>query len=323
MMRGGALWLVASLAVMPCSADPLPDAAPPVGAPSPPAAAPADQPPGQRIAVAASDKPPVSLYVEEHGSGPPLLLLHGLGESTFTWHEILPRLAAKHRVIALDLKGFGRSDKPDDGAYTADDQAALVARFIVDRNLDGVTVIGHSFGGSVALRLADQPEISGTSRVRRFVVIGAPALPRTAARRLDIVKTPVIPDTLASALPADAMARLLLSEAMGGQSASEEDVAGYAAPYTDPAALKAFFATARAIVGETDRQAIAKRFKAIRQPVLVVWCRKDPIVPVRSGRQLAAALPKARFKLLEGCHHLPQHETPQTLLSALETFLAD
>lgn len=312
--RGGIVGL--ALAGMMLAAAPI-DAAPPATVERP-----ASEAAGHRIALTLPDREPVSLYYEEHGSGPPLLLLHGLGESLFTWHEILPALAARHHVIALDLKGFGRSDKPDDGAYTADDQAALVARFIAERGLDGLTVIGHSFGGTVALRTALADGIAGTTRIRRIAVIGAPALPRATARYLDLVMTPLIPDTFAAVLPPDAMARLLLKEAMGGRTPSEKNVEGYAAPYREHAAMRAFFATARSIIAEHDAKAIAARYRAVKQPVLVVWCRKDPIVSLRSGRQLAAALPRGRLVVLEGCHHLPQHERPQTLLRTLRPFLA-
>lgn len=278
---------------------------------------------GSRIELAsAPGKPPVTLYYEEHGKGLPLLLLHGLGESIFTWHEILPALAARNRVVALDLKGFGHSDKPDDGAYSADDQAALVARFILERGLSDVTLVGHSFGGTVALRTALVEGIAGKGRIRRIAVISAPALPRATARQLDLVLMPLVPDTVALVLPPEGVARLLLKEALDGGEPSESDVKGYAAPYHDPAALSSFLATARSIVNERDAAAVAKRYRAIKQPVLAVWCRKDPIVPLRSGRQLVATLPRARLAILDGCHHLPQHERPKALLKALAPFLA-
>lgn len=278
---------------------------------------PAPESSGSRVTLTIIGQPPITLYYEEVGAGPPLLLLHGLGESTFTWHDILPALAARNRVIALDLKGFGRSDKPDDGAYSADDQAVLVARFILERRLSDLTVVGHSFGGTVALRTALVESIAGKGRIRRIVAIGAPALPRAAARRLDLVMTPLVPDAVAAVVPAETAARFLLKEAMGGRAPSEENVKGYAEPYEDRDAMRAFFATARSIINEQDADAIKARYRAIKQPVLLVWCRKDPIVPLRSGRQLAAALPHARLSILEGCHHLPQHERPKQLLKAL------
>ncbi|AHB50422.1 hypothetical protein W911_16610 [Hyphomicrobium nitrativorans NL23] len=286
--------------------------------PAPPAEA-----PGHRIELAVSGHAPVTLYYEERGEGSPILLLHGLGESTFTWHEIAPRLAEGHRVIALDLKGFGRSDKPADEAYGADDQAALVAAFLLARDLDAVTLVGHSFGGTVALRTALAGGIRGTDRIRRIAVIGAPALPRSTARHLDLVKMPGLPDMVASTLSPELLARILLSEAMGGEAAVSDDmVEGYAAPYRDPDAMQSFLATARAIVKEEGAKAIVKRYRAIRQPVLVVWCRNDPIVPLRAGRRLAAALPSATLEILDRCHHLPQHERPDALLAELEKFLA-
>lgn len=278
---------------------------------------------GDRIALEHPGQPPVSLYYEEHGSGPPLLLLHGLGESVFTWHEILPALAARHRVIALDLKGFGKSDKPDDAAYSADDQAELVGRFIVKRGLEDLTVIGHSFGGTVALRAALADGIKGTTHIRRLVVIGAPALPHATSPGLDLVVTPLVPDAVAAVFPPEEAARFLLKEAMGGRTPRQKDIEGYAAPYRDVEATRAFLATARSIVNEQDAEAVAKRYKSIDQPVLVVWCRNDPIVPLRSGRRLAAALPRARLAVLDGCHHLPQHERPKALVRTLMPFLAD
>jgi len=284
--------------------------------------APAAAPEGHRITLAqGAGRAPVTLYYEEHGSGPPLLLLHGLGESTFTWHDVLPALAARHRVIALDLKGFGRSDKPDDGAYGADDQGALVARFILDRSLDRLTLVGHSFGGTVALRTMLAKDPGAGERIARIAVIGAPALPRATARHLDLVKTPIIPDALASSLSPETLARLLLREAMGGpDNVREDDVAGYAAPYSDAAALRAFFVTARTIVNERNAQTIARRYRSIDVPVLALWCRDDPIVPLKAGRRLVAALPRAKLTVLEGCHHLPQHEKPEALARMLTTF---
>jgi pimeloyl-ACP methyl ester carboxylesterase len=279
--------------------------------------------PGKHIEIApAPNKPAVSLHYEEQGSGPPLLLLHGLGESTFTWRDVRPALATRYRVIALDLKGFGKSDKPDDGGYGADDQALLVERFIATLGLEKVSIVGHSFGGTVALRTALAESATSQKRIRRIVVISAPALPRAASRELDLImKTPFVPDTVALIVPTHAAARFLLKEAMNGREPSEGIVEGYAAPYEDKAAIHAFLATARSIVDERDTKAITKRYRDIKVPVLAVWCRKDPIVPLRSGRRLVAALPRASLSVLDGCHHLPQHERPKQLVQAIRKFL--
>jgi pimeloyl-ACP methyl ester carboxylesterase len=113
----------------------------------------------------------VNLYYEEQGKGPPVLLLHGFGASTFTWRHIAPELAQTHRVIAVDLKGFGQSDKPFDERYSVSDQAELLAQLIEDKDLRDLTIVGHSFGGGVALRLALEANARLQGRISRLVLL--------------------------------------------------------------------------------------------------------------------------------------------------------
>ena len=137
-----------------------------------------------------------------------------------------------------------------------------------------------------------------------------------------VVNTPAIPDLVSSALLAETLARLLLHEAMGGKSPLEDElVEGYAAPYRDRDAVRAFLVTARSIVTEQGAEDVARRYGTIAQPVLLVWCRRDHIVPVQSGKRLASALRQARLVTMRGCHHLPQHEKPKELLRTLDAFL--
>lgn len=262
----------------------------------------------------------VSLYAEETGSGAPIVLLHGLGASTFTWRKIVPALARDHRVIALDMLGFGRSDKPLDADYSADAEAQLVAAFMEKLSLEGVTLIGHSFGGTVALRVASRPDAG--KRIARLVIISAPALPEAAASYLDAIEIPAVPDAVTIAMPPDLIARLLLKEAHGGSNdVSEEDVVGYAAPYHDVAAKRTFLAAARGIVSETGAKTIAARYRTIEEPKLLVWCRNDTVVPLRSGRELARTLRGADLTVMTGCHHLPQDEQPAKLIDIITSFV--
>ncbi len=99
---------------------------------------------------------PVELAYREYGAEnrDTLILIHGFGESKYTWRFIAHKLAERYRVIALDLKGFGDSPKIEDRDYSIYDQAKLVEKFIVDRGLSRVTLIGRSFGGGVSLVLA-------------------------------------------------------------------------------------------------------------------------------------------------------------------------
>ena len=114
---------------------------------------------------------PVKLYYQEEGSGRPLLLIHGFGASTFTWRRVAPDLARDHRVIAVDLKGFGQSDKPFDSRYSVYDQAELLAQLIEEKDLRDLTLVGHSYGGGIALLLALEADGRLQGRLSRLVLL--------------------------------------------------------------------------------------------------------------------------------------------------------
>src|SRR5262249_43701126 len=112
---------------------------------------------------------PVRLHYQDEGKGPLPVLIHGFGASSYPWRHLAPALARDHRVIAVDLKGFGQSDKPFDERYSVFDQADLLAQLIVDKNLHNLTLVGHSFGGGGALLLALQADPSLNGRISKLV----------------------------------------------------------------------------------------------------------------------------------------------------------
>jgi pimeloyl-ACP methyl ester carboxylesterase len=165
--------------------------------------------PGYRIALEVPGRSTTALYAEESGDGPPLILLHGLGGSLFTWRHVVTALSREHRVIALDMKGFGQSDKPFDEHYSAADQAALVSAFIRKRGLSGVTLVGHSFGGVVALRTArDFAREPGV--IARLVVMDTPALQQDLSDGAWFFSVPRLPYVAMAVTPPDLMTRMML-----------------------------------------------------------------------------------------------------------------
>lgn len=268
-----------------------------------------------RITLAPQGQPPVALYVEEQGRGAPIVLLHGLGGSGYSWHRQVPELARSHRVITLDLRGFGRSDKPFDTRYSAADQAQLVAAFLATRGLSGVTLVGHSFGGVVSLLVALDPAAS--RRIARLVLVSTPALPQAFSPGVAFLRKPVLPYLALMLMPAELPTAFgLFSEKADMSHVGEADVRIYAEPLRDSAGRHALIETARQLRPANAAQIIS-RYPSIRQPTLVVSCRNDQVVPLSTAQRLSQMLPRARLEVLEGCDHIPSEQRPEAVTALI------
>ncbi len=275
-----------------------------------------------RIAVAPPGEAPVTLYVEERGKGPPLVLLHGLGGSGYSFRYIVPALARTHRVITLDLKGFGASDKPLDANYHANDQARLVVAFLRQRRLQQVVLAGHSFGGVVALLTAFEVNRTEPTRIKRLVLMNAPAFPQRVPSRQWFLTLPIVPYVALAVVPPILTAREALATVRRmTPPATDREAIAYAEPLYETGGRHALIATTRGMV-DMDPRHVVVGYPSIRQPTLVLWCRHDPTVPLTTGERLTQVLPRARLHVLEHCDHAPAEEQPLETADALVHFLA-
>lgn len=264
---------------------------------------------------------PVNLYYQEQGKGPPVLLLHGFGASTFTWRHVIPELAQTHRVIAVDLKGFGQSDKPFDERYSVLDQAELLAQLIEDKDLRDLTIVGHSFGGGVALRLALDANDRLGGRIVRLVLLNSIAYPQQIPVFFRLLDMPLVSQVGVRMVPPSVQTRVALQIAYHDDSKIDpEQVEIYAAPLKTAAGKHAIVQSARQIVPE-DIDTLPERYKTITLPTLILWCDHDRIVPLDVGLKLRRTLPNSTLRLVEGCGHMPQEEQPETTLTLLKGFI--
>ena len=264
---------------------------------------------------------PVKLFVEEKGEGSPLLLIHGFGASTFTWREIAPPLARQRRVIAVDLKGFGQSDKPFDERYSVFDQAELLKQLIIDKDLRDLTLIGHSFGGGVALVLAldEDPQLKG--RIKKLVLLDTIAYPQDIPVAFKMLDMPVVSHVGVRMLPPAVQARLALRIAyLDNSKIDDDEVEMYAAPLRTAAGKHAIIHSARQIMPE-DLEEISKRYASIELPTLIAWCDYDRVVPLDVGLKLRRTLPNATLEIIDSCGHMPHEEQPEATLELIEDFL--
>jgi pimeloyl-ACP methyl ester carboxylesterase len=260
------------------------------------------------------------LYWEQHGSGPPLVCLHGFGASTYTWREVLASFTRTHTVYALDLKGFGRSPKPLDDAYAPEDQARLVLDFIDRRGLRQVILAGHSYGGGVALTTALALRQRGEGWLHGLILLGAASYPQDFPAFIRLLRWPIAGWFAARAPVRFAVRFVLRSAYYDPARIPEASIVEYGRALHERGGRHALRQTAKQIL-PADVDAICARYPTLHVPALLVWGRHDTIVPLAIGQRLASALPQAELVVAEDVAHLPHEETPAAVRPAIEAFL--
>ena len=265
---------------------------------------------------------PLRLAVVDRGKGRPILLLHGFATSSFTWQAIAPQLSKNHRVIAVDLRGFGASDKPLDDHYSVFDQADAIAAFIEQENLKDLTIIGHSFGGGITLALALKSAEQPQSRLRNIVLIDSIAYKQPMPIFFRLLQIPMLGEVSMTLVPPEVQAAQGLRLAYYDRDKiTSRAVAEYANTLYSPASKHALIKTVEQIIPPNIEE-ISDRYKTIKLPTLVLWCKDDKVVPAIFGRRLRADITTSELVVFDHCGHMPQEEKPEDTARAIEAFLA-
>ncbi len=224
-------------------------------------------------------------------------------------------------MVSVDLKGFGAAPKPDDGAYSPADQAELLCRLILQRDLRRVTLIGHSLGGGICLIASLHLLELDPNRIHRLVVISGASYAQRLPPFVWFANHRRIGIGLMRLLGARSVVRWVLRGIVFDPArVSRAQVKGYAEPLTDRDARRALVDTALQIL-PPDLDSLTARYGRIRIPALLLWGRQDRVVPPRIGVRLAADLPHAELVILDRCGHLPAEELPEQSLDTLTAFL--
>jgi pimeloyl-ACP methyl ester carboxylesterase len=256
----------------------------------------------------------VQLHYVEAGSGPPLLLLHGLNGSTFGFRLLTPYLTSRFHVIALDLMGFGYSERPLHRDYSLSAQARLVAGFLDALGIGKASVLGHSLGGAVAMHLGLQfPE-----RVDRLILVSSAADTETRrGLRSSRLVRPLLPLVAVFTVQNKRFRRMSLRSACYDPSfLTSEIVEGYLAPTRVRGHLRAL----GAMMVDRRKDPVLD-LSAISQPTLILWGAADRWLPVSHGGRLMALIPNSRMEVVEGAGHLVLEEQPEESARVLVDFL--
>ncbi len=257
------------------------------------------------------------------GHGPVLLLIHGIAGSSRTWREVMPALAQHHTVLAPDLLGHGESAKPI-GDYSLGAYASGLRDLLGVLGIPRATVVGHSFGGGVAMQLAYQhPETC-----ERLVLVASGGLGREVTWLLRLLTLPGVEYLLPFVLPSfvrdrgNEVSRLL--HARGLRSARLDELWRSYGSLADSPNRQAFVRTLRAVLdpGGQVVSATDRLYLAARVPTLIMWGERDQVIPVRHAHDAHDAIPDSHLEVFPGVGHFPQVEQPEAFVAALEHFLA-
>jgi len=251
-----------------------------------------------------------SLAYVDVGEGPAVVLLHGFPTWSYLWRDLVPLLAPRFRVLAVDLLGYGRSARPADAPLHAIAQSRYVRELVAALDVDRFAVIAHGDGASIALRMAvEKAPIDAAVLMSPVAWGGWPAHAMSSIRDRD----GVVPDV-------DTSVRGALASAVVSVELSETDLRTYAAPWTEASGAAAFRRAAAAVDGldlSHDRDAL----ESLERPMLLLSGEDDHVAAPELLERLNDAMPSSSFGLLPGCGHLLPEEAPDAVFPMTSEYL--
>lgn len=258
------------------------------------------------------------------GDGPVVVLVHGIGDNSTTWLDVMAHLARRYTVIAPDLLGHGRSDKPR-ADYSVPAYANGMRDLLAVLGVEQATVIGHSLGGGVAMQFAYQfPHL-----VQRLVLVSTGGVTKEVNPFLRLASLPPAQEVLAllrlpGALPVIRAAGTVLQRLGTDLGHETPEVMRVLGALPDRGARSAFLRTLRAVVDWRGQVVtmLDRSYLTAGLPVQLVWGDRDPVIPLAHARLAQAAMPGARLEVFPGAGHFPYRDDLPRFLAVLEDFIA-
>ncbi len=259
------------------------------------------------------------------GSGPALLLIHGIGDNSSTWNTVQDKLAQRFTVIAPDLLGHGQSDKPR-ADYSVSAYANGMRDLMSVLDIEHATVVGHSLGGGVAMQFAYQfPQL-----VDRLILVGAGGVTKDVNIALRIASLPMGGEALAllrlpMVLPAMQVAGKVAGTVFGSTGLGRDlpDVLRILRDLPEPTASSAFTRTLRAVVDWRGQVVtmLDRCYLTESVPVQLIWGEQDVVIPVSHAQMAHAAMPGSQLEIFKLSGHFPFHDDPDRFVEVVQRFI--
>ncbi|MBI5210398.1 MAG: alpha/beta hydrolase [Elusimicrobia bacterium] len=258
----------------------------------------------------------VRTHVRSAGEGPPVILLHGLGASSYSWRYVLPALGERFKVFAPDWPGFGRSGQPWDFDYSVDGFVRWLLAFMDALGLGRAALVGNSMGGMLSLAAA----MAHPGRVSGLALLGTPVYTRNKPHLLWPIRWPLIGGVYERCIGPWAVAFIGRTAFVDPSLITPELLEEYGMALRTAAGRRAIAQFLRNAI-PPDAEDRIRRYPQVETPTLVIVGKHDPVVDVASAERFAKTLRNGRLLVLPDCAHAPQEEKPLEVNLALLGFL--
>lgn len=260
----------------------------------------------------------VQIYYEyfdhENPNAKVIVLVHGFLSSTISFRQLLPFLMKEYKVIALDLPGFGQSEKSKSFIYKLSNYGQLIIDFLDKLNIQNVILIGHSMGGQICMHAAKK----APSRIEKLILLGCCSYVKRASRSLIACSyLPLFTWGMRSWIQKKDVKQNLLSVLHDSKLVTQEMIDGYSKPITEAAFIYSLIRLLRHREGDMTSEELGE----ITQPVLMIWGKEDRVIPVKTGYRLKQDLPNAELIVYEKCGHLVMEEKPKEITEEIMRFI--
>ena len=253
---------------------------------------------------------------------PVVVLLHGFGASIQTWYDLHPFLETRYPVLRLDLKGFGFSSKIQDGRYSLEDQADLVVALIRELHFKRIVLVGHSYGGAVALLTVLSPRTHGNGPdIVGLILIDSAGYTQRLPFFVRHLRNPFTSFFTFNLMSPRARAKHVLKKIFYSKArVTPARIHRYAFFFGLAGSEDALRAAALQIVPDQPERFI-DRLKEISVPTLIIWGRQDSVIPVSHAHRFQADIRGSELYLVDWCGHVPHEERPEEVSPRIAAFL--
>ncbi|HEY4131233.1 MAG TPA: alpha/beta hydrolase [Gemmatimonadaceae bacterium] len=251
------------------------------------------------------------------GAGVPVVFIHGFPTSGHLWSDVVSLMPQGHRLVVVDLLGYGRSDRPNQRSVDVRAHASRMLELFDELRIERACVVGHGIGGGIAQSLA----VRAPSRVSHLCLLDCVAFDAWPSLRTRMTRRAL---RIARALPPEfflGVARRVLERGYADSNRAAHSIDLYLRAFAKPEGRDTLIEHLRGLTND-ETVAVGSRLGEIDIPTSILWGQADRVVPVSVGRRLEAAIPGATLELIPDAGHFTPEEAPRAVADAITTLLS-